>query len=139
MAIGRVGPSDTSAEAFLARLQPARFRADAERIAAIMARITGEPPVLWGHDIIGFGHYHYHYADGRSGDWMLTGFAPRRGVLVLYIMSGFTRFQPLLDRLCRFRSGRSCLYVERLSDIRLEVLEELVAASVAHLRAMYRD
>jgi hypothetical protein len=88
---------------------------------------------MWGPAIIGFGSYRYRYASGREGDWFLTGFSPRKKDLSLYVMAGFDRFEELLGRLGRHGRGQSCLYVRSLADVDVEVLEELVGASVRHL------
>lgn len=84
--------------------------------------------------MVGFGSYHYRYASGREGDWFLTGFSPRRQALTIYIMAGFSRYDRLMQKLGRHTTGRSCLYIKRLSDVDLAVLEELIRGSVAHLR-----
>ena len=88
---------------------------------------------MWGTSIVGFGSYHYRYASGREGDWPMVGFAPRKQNLVLYIMPGFDGYGALLNRLGKYRTGRSCLYVNKLDDVDLQVLEELVRAAVAEM------
>ena len=98
-----------------------------------MRRVTGDEPAMWGPSIVGFGSYHYKYASGREGDWMKVGFSPRKQQLTLYIMSGFSRFDELMGRLGKHSTGKSCLYIKRLEDVDLGVLEELVRESVAHL------
>ena len=102
-----------------------------------MQRVTGEPPTMWGDSIVGFGSYHYVYDSGREGDWFLTGFSPRKRNLSLYIMAGFSDYDELMERLGKHKTGKSCLYVNRLSDIDLDVLEALVRQSVAHMRKAY--
>lgn len=102
-----------------------------------MSRATGEKPMMWGTTIVGFGTYHYKYDSGREGDWMLTGFSPRKQALTLYIMSGFDKYQELMDQLGTYKTGKSCLYVKRLSDINLNVLVELVQESVRYMRRQY--
>jgi hypothetical protein len=123
-----------SVSAFLAR-QPAARRADCQAIVRIMRRATGARPAMWGTSIVGFGSYHYRYESGREGDWMLTGFSPRSRNLALYIMPGFGRYGDLLKRLGKHGTGKSCLYLKRLSDVDESVLAELVQASVDHLRS----
>lgn len=123
-----------SVSAFLAQ-QPAARRAECARVAQIMQRATGAPPAMWGPSIVGFGSYHYRYASGREGEWMLTGFSPRAQNLTVYIMAGFTRYEALLRKLGTYSTGKSCLYLKRLDDVDLDVLAELVQASVDHLRA----
>ena len=100
----------------------------------IMEEIVGEPPKMWGGSIIGFGSYHYKYASGREGDWMLTGFSPRKQSLTLYIMSGFSRYDELLSKLGKYKTGKSCLYIKKLEQVDAAVLKELIAASVDYMR-----
>ena len=102
-----------------------------------MREVTGERPKMWGSSIVGFGSYHYTYASGREGDWPVVGFAPRKQNLVLYIMPGFARYESLLARLGKHRTGKSCLYVNKLDDIDPEVLEELVRESVDEMKRRY--
>lgn len=85
----------------------------------------------------GFGSYHYRYASGREGDWFLTGFSPRKKDLTLYIMAGFDGIEDLMSRLGSYKTGKSCLYIKRLTDVDLDVLEELIAGSVNHMRSKY--
>lgn len=89
---------------------------------------------MWGPSMVGFGTYHYVYESGREGDWFLTGFAPRKRALSLYVMSGFDRHEEMMERLGTFSTGKSCLYVKRLEDIDLDVLEDLLRASVEYVR-----
>jgi len=100
---------------------------------ALMQRVTGEKPVMWGDSIIGFGSYHYKYASGREGDWFLTGFAPRKQNLTLYIMSGFELYDELLGKLGKYKTGKSCLYINKLEDVDQDVLLELVKQSAEHV------
>ena len=102
-----------------------------------MERLSGKPPVLWGGSIIGFGQYHYKYESGREGDSLMTGFSPRKTPLALYVMGGFKKRPDLLDNLGKHKTGKSCLYVKRLSDIDMDILEELIAADIAYMRANY--
>ena len=88
---------------------------------------------MWGEGIVGFGRYHYRYASGREGEWFVAGFAPRKQALTLYIMSGFKGHAALMKRLGKHKTGRSCLYIKRLSDVDAGVLRELVASSVAYV------
>ena len=127
-----------SVDAFLDAVASPRRQVDARRMLNLMLEITGEPPKMWGPSIVGFGSYHYRYASGREGDSLVVGFAPRKQNLVLYIMPGFARHGALLARLGKFRTGKSCLYVNKLDDIDLSVLEELVRESVTEMRRRYR-
>jgi hypothetical protein len=126
--------NDASVEAFLGAVESERKRADSEAILALMREVTGEEPAMWGDSIVGFGSYHYKYASGREGEWFLTGFSPRKRTLTLYIMAGFKAYEPLLKRLGKFKTGKSCLYINSLEDVDREVLRELLARSVEHMR-----
>ena len=83
----------------------------------MMQELTGEKPEMWGPSIVGFGSYHYKYASGREGDWFLTGFSPRKQSLTLYIMSGFSRYEELMEKLGKYKTGKSCLYIKKLEDV----------------------
>lgn len=122
-------------DAFLAGIADTKRREDCLTVLKLMKQVTKEKPKMWGESIVGFGEYHYKYATGREGDWFITGFSPRKLALTLYIMAGFTRYDGLLSRLGKYKCGKSCLYVKKLEDIDLDVLRELVEASVAHMRS----
>lgn len=122
---------------FLNAVENEQRRTDSLRLLEIMTDVTGEPPAMWGPSIVGFGTYHYVYESGREGDWMLTGFSPRKQSLTLYIMSGFGRFDELLGKLGTFKTGKSCLYVNRLEDVDEAVLREMIADSIAYLKERY--
>ena len=132
-------PQDSSVEAFLDQVADPDKRADNYALLEIMKTVTGEQPVMWGGSIVGFGSYHYRYASGREGDWMITGFSPRKQQMSLYIMSGFDQFEELLNALGKYKTGKSCLYIKSVSDIDLEVLKQLIKASVEYLKARYPD
>jgi len=126
-------PNDQSVEEYLTRVDDDKKRQDSTTILALMKEVTGAEPRMWGDSIIGFGSYHYKYASGREGDWFLTGFAPRKRNLTLYIMSGFSEYDDLLGRLGKFKTGKSCLYINKLEDIDLSTLRELDEKSVRHM------
>ena len=132
-------PQDSSVEAFLDQVADPDKRSDSYDLLEIMKTVTGEQPVMWGSSIVGFGSYHYRYASGREGDWMLTGFSPRKQQMSLYIMSGFDQFEELLNALGKYKTGKSCLYIKSVSDIDVEVLKQLIKASVEYLKARYPD
>ncbi len=121
--------NDADVEAFLDAIEDEKRRADCRAVVALMAEVTGEPPAMWGDSIIGFGSYHYKYPTGREGDWMATGVSPRKRSLTLYIMTGFPRHEALMNKLGRYKTGKSCLYVKRLEDVDTGVLRELVRES----------
>jgi hypothetical protein len=137
MAELKTKPTDTSVAALLGAIPDDARRQDCFTVLSLMRDVTQCEPTVWGSTIIGFGTYHYKYASGREGDWFLTGFAPRKQDLTLYIMAGFDRSEALLARLGKYKTGKSCLYVKRLADIDLAVLKDLVAASVTHMKRQY--
>lgn len=139
MAELKTRPTKVSIDTFLERIADEARRGDCRTLVRLMKRATGERPTMWGPSMVGFGSYHYRYASGHEGDCFLAGFAPRKRELTLYIMSGFDRYNALMARLGKFRTGKACLYVKRLDDIDLAVLEELVSASVKHLKQWYRN
>jgi uncharacterized protein DUF1801 len=101
------------------------------------SRITGEPAVMWGTAIIGYGSYHYVYASGREGDWMKTGFSPRKNYISVYLMNGFSRFDELLAKLGKHKHGKSCLNINKLADVDMDVLEELISESYRCMSEKY--
>ena len=112
-------------------------RADAKALLAMMKRITGEKPKMWGPSMVGFGRYHYKYDSGREGDMLRTGFSPRKANLVVYIMPGFKSYGTLLKRLGKHKTGASCLYINKLADVDLSVLEKLIADGYAAMNEKY--
>jgi len=128
---------------YLAQIDAPERRRDAETLVELMQRVTGEPPRLAG-TIVGFGQYHYRYESGREGDSTLVGFAARKGDFSIYLTGTYFEGQQeqrelLLGRLGRHKMGKACLYVRKLADIDLNVLEELIEMSVGALRAHYPD
>jgi len=123
--------TDASVEAFLARVPDERRREDARRLSAMMQEITGEPPVMWGTSIIGFGAYHYRYASGHEGDAPLASFSPRSQHLAIYLVGEFEdRHQSVLARLGPYKAGKGCLYLKRLDGVDHDALRELIDRSV---------
>ena len=123
-----------SAQKFLDGVTDSGRREDARKVMALMEEVTGEQPEMWGDSIVGFGTYRYEYESGRSGEWFLTGFSPRKANLTLYIMSGFSHYVELLGKLGKHKTGKSCLYINHLDNIDEKVLRRLVKESVAHIR-----
>ena len=130
--------NDASVDDFLQAVENETRKKDALIILDIMEEITGEPAKMWGTSIIGFGSYHYVYESGREGDWMMTGFSPRKTSLTLYIMSGFGRAEELLSQLGKYKTGKSCLYINKLEQIDLDVLKTLIQESVAYMKDKYK-
>ncbi|MCO5189785.1 MAG: DUF1801 domain-containing protein [Anaerolineae bacterium] len=125
--------NDGDVEAFLHSVENKRRREDSFVILDLMREVTGEPGALWGTSIVGFGTYHYKYASGREGDWFVTGFSPRKQNMTLYIMPGFEQYNDLLSKLGKHKTGKSCLYINKLDDVDLDVLRELVAQSADYM------
>ena len=127
--------NDLSVDAFLVALEDSRKREDCRALVEILQEATGEGPRMWGDNIVGFGRYRYNYASGRTGEWPLVAFSPRKQNLTLYIMAGFDDYADLLGKLGKHTIGKACLYIKRLCDLDLAVLKRLVQASVEHMRA----
>ncbi|MEX2177160.1 MAG: DUF1801 domain-containing protein [Gemmatimonadaceae bacterium] len=125
-------PTKVSVSSFLAKQEKERRR-ECETVAKIMKTATGAQPRMWGPSIVGFGTYHYSYASGREGEWMVTGFSPRKSDLTLYLMPSVNTFPSLLKRLGKHKTGKSCLYIRKLDDVDIDVLTELVKQSVARM------
>jgi hypothetical protein len=126
--------TEASVTAFLKRVADDTRRQDCLTVLRMMKQATRAEPKMWGSSIVGFGNYHYEYASGREGEWFLTGFAPRKQDLTLYIMAGVDRYNSLLAKLGKYKTGRSCLYIKRLADVDLTVLRKLVSASVRRMQ-----
>lgn len=120
---------------FLKSVENQKRKEDAFAVLELMKKITNSEPNMWGPSIIGLGHYHYKYASGREIDWFLTGLSPRKQSLTLYIMNGFSHYDEILGRLGKYKTGKSCLYINKLEDIDINVLEELITASVEFLKS----
>ena len=138
MAVLRTRPTRASVTAFMAAIEDRQMRADAKKVAAMMRRVTGKRATMWGPGIVGYGRYHYHYASGRQGEFMITGFSPRKQALTVYIMPGFSGFEKLMSKLGKYRTGKSCLYIKQLDDVDETVLEQLIRESVEYMRAHYQ-
>ncbi len=128
-------PTTVKVADFLNRIPDARKRAEAFELLELMKKATKFEPVMWGPSIIGFGSYHYRYASGREGDAPLAGFSPRKQNLVVYITSGFERFNSLMKQLGPHSTGVSCLYLKKWAEIDKKVLSELVAESIQHVES----
>lgn len=129
--------SKASVKAFLGTIEDRKKRSDCETVVKMMRAATGSPARMWGTSIIGFGSYDYHYASGRKGSWMLCGVSPRKQNLAIYIMSGFTKFGARMKKLGKFKTGKSCLYLNSLSDVDHTELKGLIHDSVKYMRAKY--
>ena len=130
--------NDGSVEVFLDSIDHEKRQADARQVCEAMARLTGWQARMWGKSIIGFGAYDYKYESGRSGRWMLTGLSPRKTALTVYIMPGFQPFPELMDKLGKYKTGKSCLYINKLEDVDSGVLEELIVKSIDVMKERYQ-
>lgn len=138
MAENKTKPTKTSVTAFINSIQDADKRRAAKTVSAMMREATGSRARMWGSNIVGFGEYHYKYESGREGDFMITGFSPRKQALAVYIIPGFTHFAPLMAKLGKYKTGKSCLYIRHLSDIDENTLKRLIVASVNYMRKKYK-
>ncbi len=128
-----------SVETYLSAITPEQKQEDCRWIAAIMEKLTGHPPKMWGPSMVGFGVYHYKYDTGREGDFLRTGFAARAQNISIYIMPGYQDFDDELSRLGKYKIGKSCLYIKRLSDVDEAVLEEMIAKGLKLLAEKYPE
>ena len=126
--------NDASVTKFIDSVTDEGKRNDAFEILKLMKQVTKAEPKMWGTSIIGFGSYHYKGAGGREGDWMLTGFSPRKQALTLYLNHGFEAHADLLKKLGKYTTGMGCLYIKKLDDVDRKVLKELVQASVKRMK-----
>lgn len=127
-------PTEQDVDSFLKQVEPAQKYQDCQKILSMMKKATGAEPKMWGGSIIGFGEYHYKYASGREGDWFLTGFSPRKQNISLYIMAGFDRYEELMSQLGKYKTGKSCLYINKLADVDTEILEKLIELSATYVK-----
>lgn len=130
-----VNPSD-----FIAGVEPEKKRADGEALLALFNRVTGLEPKMWGPSIIGYGRYYYKYETGREGEFMMTGFSPRKANLSIYILPGyrFPEMQEKLSRLGKHKLGKSCLYINKLADVDTDVLAEIIQDGMDYMRENYQ-
>lgn len=137
MAENKTKPTKVSVTGFMNSIEDRQKRSDARKLAAMMREATGARARMWGPNIVGFGQYHYKYASGREGDFMITGFSPRKQAMTLYIIPGFKHFETLMRKLGNYRTGKSCLYIKRLSDVNEDILRQLIEDSVNYMRRHY--
>lgn len=125
---------------FLVSVEPDKKRAEGEALLELFNRVTGMKPKMWGPSIIGYGRYHYKYETGREGEFMLTGFSPRKANLSIYILPGyrFPEMQEKLSRLGKHKLGKSCLYINKLADVDTGVLEEIIQDGMDYMRKNYQ-
>ena len=133
MSANKTRITDQDPADFIAAVGPEKRRLDGEVLLRFFNEITGFPPRMWGPSIVGYGRYHYTYASGREGDFLATGFSPRKSALSLYIMPGYQDYGEILGRLGKHKTGKSCLYINKLADVDMDVLAELVRAGLRDL------
>lgn len=126
--------NDKDVDAFLKGIEHNTRREDAFALRTLFEKVTGEQAMMWGDSIIGFGDFHYIYESGREGDWFVAGFSPRKSSLSLYLPETYKSFDQLLTQLGKYRSGASCLYINKLSDVNMKVLESILRQSVEKLK-----
>lgn len=129
--------NNKSVKAFIDSIEDEAKRKDCRILLKMIGKTIGMKPSMWGETIVGFGSYRYKYKSGWDGEWFLTGLSPRKQNLVIYIMPGFSNCESLMQILGKYKTGKSCLYLKRLDDVDLEVLEKLIVQSVAHMTDMY--
>lgn len=129
-------PTNQSVAAYLNAIDDESRRKDCKTLSSLMKKVTGAAPKMWGTSIVGFGSFHYKYASGHEGDTCMVGFSSRKGAISVYLLSGYEspRIKALLAQLGPHKTGKGCLYLKHLDDIRLPVLEQLVALSIAEAR-----
>jgi hypothetical protein len=129
--------TEVSVADFLDAVEPPQRRADGKQVCAMLQRVTGQEPLMWGPSIIGFGSYDYRYDSGHSGTMCRLGFSPRKSQLVLYVLTGDPAQAAMLQRLGKHKTGKSCLYVNKLADIDIAVLEAIARDAWAYMNAKY--
>jgi hypothetical protein len=139
MAESKTKPTTISVAAFLDEVTDGARRADAKALTKLMQKVTGNTPTMWGTSIVGFGSYHYTYESGREGDTPIVGFSPRKAANVLYGTIGFGDAEALLAKLGKHTTGKGCLYIKKLADVDVKVLETLVEKAVAETRARHAN
>ena len=143
MAKNKTMPTDQSASDWIAQVEPAAKREDAERLDALFREVTSEEPVMWGKGLVGYGQYHYKYDSGREGDFMRIGFSTSKAKHSLHLIGGYNdpatgeRNRALFDKLGKHKTGASCLYINKLADVDMDVLRELVEVNWAAMNKLY--
>lgn len=134
MAENKTKATTKSVPEFLEQMEDPKRKADCLTIAALMERLSGSKPKMWGDSIVGFGDYHYKYASGREGDWFQVGFSPRKQNLTIYVMGYLELYTDLMEGLGKYKHGKGCLYIKTLEDVDMGVLEKLISTSIERLK-----
>ncbi len=130
--------TSASVAAYLNAITDKQKRSDCKAVARMMRDATGERASMWGGSLVGYGSYDYKYASGREGTWFICGFSPRAQNITIYIMPGFSGFKKLMNKLGKYKTGKSCLYIKKLQDVDQKTLEELITGSVKEMRRRYK-
>ncbi len=130
--------TDDSVTAFLDKVGNEVRRADAMAVLSLMQKITRKPPRMWGSSIVGFDQYHYKYESGHEGDMCMIGFSPRAQALTLYVLHDIPEREALLEKLGKHKTGKGCLYINKLADVDMKVLAALIKTSYAWIKAKHR-
>lgn len=139
MAEAKTKPTKVAVSDFIEKLDSEQVRDDCRTLVKMMKKITGFPAVMWGPSIVGFGKYHYKYESGHEGDSCLAAFSPRKGNLTVYMMPEFPKREELLKKLGKAKTSKACIYIKKLDDVDLEVLEKIVKGSMDHCKKLYPD
>jgi len=138
MAVLKTQKNSAPAEAFLNAVKDEGKRKDSMTLLSLFKKLTKQKPAMWGDSIVGFGSFHYKSERSRQeGDWFMTGFSPRKQNLTVYIIPGFSRYEKLMKKLGKFKTGGSCLYINKLADVDLAVLGELVSEAFSDMKKKY--
>ncbi len=139
MAENKTKQTDASVEAFINKVDDEEKRKDSFTILALMKKITGAEPKMWGDSIIGFGNIHYKSKSGREGDWFLVGFSPRKQNLTLYLSYGFEKNEELMQKFGKYKVGKACLYFKKIDDIDIKTLEKLIRYAIERNKIIYNN
>lgn len=131
-------PTKVSVRSFVDGVENETRRKDARALMKIFKDVTGMSPQMWGPSLIGYGRYHYKYESGREGEMLMTGFSPRKANLVLYIMPGYLDLEEKLARLGKHKLGKACLYINKLDDVDIDVLKEIIVYGVEYMQENYK-
>ena len=140
MAEIKTKPIDSDIDKFLMNIEPGKKRADSIELKKLFDSVVKEKPALWNNNMIGYGSFHYKSERSRQeGDWPLTAFSPRKQNFTIYIMSGANNYDSLLSKLGKYKiSSGSCIYINKIEDINLEILKKIISASVSDMKKKYK-
>lgn len=131
--------NNASVQKYLDAIDNTQRKKDCLKIHELMKKVSGHEGSMWGESIVGYGSYHYKYDSGREGDWFLAGFSNRKQSISIYIMSGFSRYDDLLANLGKHKTGKSCLYINKLDDIDESILQEIIETSIEFIQQKYGE